>query len=426
VAVAVLCAFILAVLSLYWGSLYNAIMNLNSLVVYIVDFETESDAIVGPTLVKLSQEIVATNKQPHLGFVTVPAAAFGHDPMQVREAIFSEEAWAALIVNSNATRMLRQAVETGNSSYDPLGACQLIYIDSRDQETWYNYILPQINQFQLQFTSRVGKQWAAEVFKNTALSRANLQMAPQAVSPAVGFSEFNLRPFYPYQSIPSVSVGLIYLIIVSFFAYSFFLPIHMKFRAPQGGRLLHYWQFILRRWLAAINSYFFLSLAYSLVSLAFQIPFSDAPAPHTEVATNANPFNKGTFVVYWMLNFVYVAYAPQSFHLLTLFNSGMAALGMACENVAMIVGFPWTAMWLIFFVITNVTTSFYAIELEPAFYRWGYAFPLHNIVDGSRTLIFGLHSRLGLNFGILFAWMGLNTFMFSPLSVLHAVEGEQE
>jgi hypothetical protein len=43
--------------------------------------------------------------------------------------------------------------------------------------------------------------------------------------------------------------------------------------------------------------------------------------------------------------------------------AGMIALGLACENVAMIVGQPWTGLWLIFWVITNVSTSFYDIEL---------------------------------------------------------------
>ena len=52
-------------------------------------------------------------------------------------------------------------------------------------------------------------------------------------------------------------------------------------------------------------------------------------------------------------------------------HSGMGALGLACENVAMIIGQPWTSMWLIFWVITNVSTSFYAIETAPAFFRWG-------------------------------------------------------
>ena len=78
----------------------------------------------------------------------------------------------------------------------------------------------------------------------------------------------------------------------------------------------------------------------------------------------------------------------------------------------MIIGQPWTAMWLIFWVITNVSTSFYAIELSPAFFYWGYAWPLHSIVEASRTVIFDLHSRLGLDFGILFAWCGVNTVVF--------------
>jgi hypothetical protein len=39
---------------------------------------------------------------------------------------------------------------------------------------------------------------------------------------------------------------------------------------------------------------------------------------------NAAAWGHGTFPVYWMLNFF-----------------GMIALGLACENVAMIVGQPW-------------------------------------------------------------------------------------
>ena len=56
---------------------------------------------------------------------------------------------------------------------------------------------------------------------------------------------------------------------------------------------------------------------------------------------------------------------------------GMAALGFPCENMAMILGFPWSSFFLIFWVITNVATAFYAIDLAPGFYKWGYAWPLH-------------------------------------------------
>lgn len=70
---------------------------------------------------------------------------------------------------------------------------------------------------------------------------------------------------------------------------------------------------------------------YSFVSLAFQIPFWPEPGPTTEPAFNPTAYGRGSFPVYWMVNFV-----------------GMNALGFACENVAMVIGQPWTAAWLIF------------------------------------------------------------------------------
>jgi hypothetical protein len=105
----------------------------------------------------------------------------------------------------------------------------------------------------------------------------------------------------------------------------------------------------------------FLSLFYSLISLAFQIPFSSPPSSPTEVANPTTAYGHASFVVYWMINYL-----------------GMIALGLACENVAQIIGQPWTAFWLIFWVITNVSTSFYSITLAPGFYSWGYAWPLRN------------------------------------------------
>lgn len=49
---------------------------------------------------------------------------------------------------------------------------------------------------------------------------------------------------------------------------------------------------------------------------------------------------------------------------------------------------------------------------EPHFYYWGYAWPLHSIVEGSRSILFDLHSRLGLDFGVLFAWCAVNIALF--------------
>jgi hypothetical protein len=125
--------------------------------------------------------------------------------------VYNWDAWAAIIINPNASALLYQAVTTGNTSYEPLGACQLVYQDSRDDTNWYDFMLPIISAFQTQAQSQVGEKWAKMVLQNASDSSAlaNIQAVPQALNPAIGFSEFNLRPFYPYTSIPAVSIGLI-------------------------------------------------------------------------------------------------------------------------------------------------------------------------------------------------------------------------
>ncbi|KAK1084372.1 hypothetical protein LTR33_002707 [Friedmanniomyces endolithicus] len=218
-----LMAFILAILSLYFGALLNVEKNLSSLVVYVVDMDGQSppyDAtghapLVGPIIADLARTMVASGT-PTLGWGVLPGSAFNNDPIQVRQAVFNFDAWAAIVINPNATAMLYSAIQNVNASYDPLGACQLT---------------PIVSAFMTEATTRVGEQWTQMVMQNATTDASlvrNAAKVPQALSPAIGFSQFNLRPFYPYQVIPSVSIGLIYLIILSFFSFSFYLPIHFK------------------------------------------------------------------------------------------------------------------------------------------------------------------------------------------------------
>jgi hypothetical protein len=72
-------------------------------------------------------------------------------------------------------------------------------------------MFPIISQFMTQAQSMVGQQWAQMAMQNVSdpAVLSNIQNVPQAINPAIGFSEFNLRPFYPYTGIPAVSIGLI-------------------------------------------------------------------------------------------------------------------------------------------------------------------------------------------------------------------------
>ncbi|KAF9876840.1 hypothetical protein CkaCkLH20_05686 [Colletotrichum karsti] len=361
----ILIAFILGVLSLYWAVLFRAEANLRAIVVHVVDFDGQVapyqsvQPLVGPTVIQTVQKALEKSG-PSLGWTILPPSHFDNDPMAVRQAVYDWDSWAAVIVHANATAALQAAVETGDASYDPAGSLQIIVQSARDSTTYQSNIQPYITQFTEQFTQAFGKQWGQTVMSNTSLSRELLARASAAVNPGVAPLMIDLRPFKPATATPAVSIGLIYLIIMAFFSFAFFLPIHSKYIQPQGHPPLKFWQLIVWRWTATIVAYFLISLAYSLISLAFQLPLSAAPTSPTEPSPpeGATAYGRGTFPVYWMVNF-----------------AGMTALGLACENVAMLVGQPWTALWLIFWVITNVSTSFYAIDLSPGFYRWGYAWP---------------------------------------------------
>ena len=364
----------MVVLSLFNGAFYHIPKNFPSLIVYVVDFDGQvppyqgGTPLIGPTIVQATEQIVE-NQDIHLGYVTMPPSQFNNDPIAVRKAVYDFKAHAAIIINANATALLRQAVDQGNATYDPNGAAQIIYVSARDQNTIPTYVVPQLTAFQKEVTSTFGSLWAQSIMQNASISRANVALAPQAVSPAIGFTTYDLRPFGPTNVIPAVSISLIFLTVIAFFSFTFFLPIHLKYLAPRGHPPLHFHQLIIWRWFATTAAYFFLSLGYSLVALAFQIPFSTSPASPTEPAINATAYGKGSFVVFWMIQFL-----------------GMSALGLACENVAMALGQPWVAMWLIFWVVANVSTGFYSLDLTPHFYYYGYAFPLHNGMYSFRSI----------------------------------------
>lgn len=404
----ILCAAVMGILSIYWGVISDVKKNMPRVTIAVVSFESlslEYTPIVGP-FVRQYCEAEAASRSDHLGYFYPSPADYNNDPEQVRLAVYKEDIWAAIIIHENATQLLQQAVATGNTSYDPRGAAAIVYNQARDVESYNFHIVPVLEALALTIVTDFGRTWAEQVLSNDSLDVATYARSPQAISPGISFTMLNLRPFDPPAAIPTITIGLIYLIIIAFFSFTFFIPTHMKFVLPNPVAPhppLRFVQLIIYRWCATITAYLFLSLSYSLVSLAFQIPFSNTSPPGgwptTEPVLNANPFGHATWVVYWMLNFI-----------------GMAALGLACENMAMLLSalspLPYSALFLIFWVITNVSTGFYALELASDFYKWGYAWPLRHIVQGSKTLVFGTKNQLGLNFGVLLAWVAVSTALF--------------
>ncbi|KAJ5362330.1 hypothetical protein N7541_003174 [Penicillium brevicompactum] len=422
--VLLLCVVILSVMSLFWASQFRVPQKMGNLTVWVVDFDTqetnqstnEENPIIGPAIVKVAKSMAVSSGES-LAYTVRSPADFGNDPRMVKQAVYDEYVYVAVIVNFNATATLWDALRIGNSSYEPNEAAQFVTISARDQTTYSSYIDPALSNFEREVMTQFGCLWVRELAAQNISSSVLQTEAPQAIHPGIGFERLDLRPFSPAVAVPAVTVGLIYLIILAFFIFPFLMPVHVQLLKGNHPPLKSL-QWVAWRILSNITAYFFLSLSYSLVSLAFQIPFINNPAPGVVSAQNPNAYGRGSFVVFWMLNWV-----------------GMSALGFPCENMAMILGAPYSSIFLIFWVISNVATGFYALDLAPSFFRWGYAWPLHRskpklptyqpllsnaltfsslllVVEALRTILFETHSRIGLDFGILFIWIGVSIALY--------------
>lgn len=173
-------------------------------------------------------------------------------------------------------------------------------------------------------------------------------------------------------------VGLIYLLIISFFI----VMIGLSAREISGlDNHLTTTSLILLRLGSVYIAYFFLSLFYSLLSRAFQVDFSSNPQ-----------FRSAGFIVFWMVNYI-----------------GMLSLGLALEAMITLLTVRFVPFFMLLWIISNVSVCIMPIDLLPSIFRYGYAMPFYNVSHAMRTILFDTRNRLGLNFGVLFVWVVISS-----------------
>ncbi|TFY73045.1 hypothetical protein EWM64_g10967, partial [Hericium alpestre] len=168
-------------------------------------------------------------------------------------------------------------------------------------------------------------------------------------------------------------VGLIYLLILAYVLTLF----HFGARAAIQDRLTLR-ALLLMRIIIPIIAYFIISCFYSLLNLAFQVPFN-------------RWYGHSGFVIYWMMSWL-----------------GMAALGLAVEAMITLLTIRFVPFFLVLWLIVNVSVCFYPIPLLPGVFRYGYAMPFYNVQRAVRTIVFGTKNQLGLNFGVQIAWIAVS------------------
>ncbi|KAL0945267.1 hypothetical protein HGRIS_000778 [Hohenbuehelia grisea] len=374
---------IFAYFSIYWGALWRT--PARNLPGWIVDFDggQVGEAVlqginsIPPGLSKITWEVKNPSDFPN------GAADFSNE-------VVEERSWVAIAVLSGATQRLNAAIASANASYDGSSAIAVYGVEARSENAYRAIIRPSV-EGTLQIISKTfASQFAKQLASSSPANVTNILInAPQIITQPISYTIFNLRPFdIPVASAVSF-VGLIYLLIISFFVvvsnqnllrhpqYSVYIQMIGNGAREAAGleRILSTGSLIKLRLATVFIVYFFLSFFYSLLSLAFQVPFD-------------RKFGPGGFVLFWMLNW-----------------SGMLSVGLALESLMTILTVRFMPFFMILWIISNVSVCFMPIEVLPGIFRYGYAAPFYNISRAMRTILFSTKNQVGLNFGVLIVWI---------------------
>ncbi|AOA62826.1 Nitrosoguanidine and 6-azauracil resistance protein [Komagataella phaffii CBS 7435] len=377
----ILLLFMFSVFSIYWGSMYERntrLVNLQFAV--ILEDDTENNYISN-----LVNETVHSGNFPRLATWNV----FTHEQYlngedgdayeKLETDIYHENYWAGIYVNNTATSQLIAAYQNGDSSFNTTATLLFtIYETGRDLTGISQYVLPTLLRLQEEVTIRTAEAVNRPIVENHI---SNVTQQEALIESGLLFKQLSFNTIDRRPSSSSViqapqQVGLIFMIIITFFQFAFFGPVHGA--AAQVLKPSHY---LVYRAIFSQVVYLFLSLAYSLITRAFQVDLNKAFS--------------GGLGVYWMCNYL-----------------TMAAVGGANENVAIIATAffpPLMAIWLMTWVILNISATFSPIILCPGVFKITYALPVYNSYSIARVVLFNTwKGNLGKHFGILVAWIVVN------------------
>ncbi|KAF9257619.1 hypothetical protein L218DRAFT_1016242 [Marasmius fiardii PR-910] len=354
-----------AVFSIYWGALWKT--PAHSLNGWVVDFDGST---VGNAV---SEAVLASSSSSEIQWTSIPTSMFPGGVKDVMHMVLEEKAWVAVVINSEVTSALNSAVESADPRYDSSSAVSVYAQEARNENAFRAIIRPTVQEVLEATSEQFALQSARQITSSSAIDvQSLLSNAPQVITRPVGYTVINMRPFDIPVATAITFVGLIYLLILSFF----FVMIAMSARDASGlERHLSTGSIIRLRLVSTFIAHFFISLFYSLLSKGFQVDFS-------------RTFGKGGFVIFWMLNYF-----------------GMLALGLALEANITVLTIKGIPIFMILWIITNVSVALLPIEILPKIYRYGYASPFYNVSQAVRTILFDTRNTLGLNFGVLIAWV---------------------
>lgn len=358
--------------SIYWASVYRVRDNTKNLIGYIINRDSGQigDAVQGALL-----DSMRTQYQ-HLHWIV-------HSPQEfpTRESI--EHAvdpnywtWMVVEIMENATQKLTTARANGDASWNPQDVVTMIYSTARNYQTVPSSVLQPTQMVLQQAVQKLSASMASQYLASIAGNRAAIEAlsrAPQTVANPVGIGQLDMRPWDVPLAIAPTFVGLIYMIILTFQI----VMASFQARLPVQNYLTLR-SIVALRFLTPVLAYIPISLMYSLINVAFRVPFG-----------RVFPYGGG-FMAWWAISY-----------------TGMLVCGLTLESVMTVLGPRFVGVFMIFFIITNVSVSNFEVEQMPSFFKYDYAMPFYQLRHMYLTILFntGKHILILKYIGILWAWL---------------------
>jgi Protein of unknown function (DUF3533) len=353
-----------ALFAYIFGSLYQQNGHTHNLSVLFVDYDAGGSITQA---IRQSYSKVQTDSFPML--IERPALEFPDPPTSLRDEVCRARYWAALYVSPGASNRLQDALTGGSAatSYNRSDALVFIWNEAR-----YSAVVDSSISSNLQTLSSSAKvAWANLMAPNISqsLSLQDPTLITTVLDPWT-LTSVNIQPTTQGSRLVYNTLVIILILIQEFFYLGTINGLYAQFKLFLS---LHPTRIIVYR-----NC---ISLAYTLIGSLCVTGIIWAFRAGWHV-------NGNQFALNWMALWLF---AHSNFLVLDVCTVWFPA--------------PYIPMALITWVVLNVTSILLPFELSPAFYRWGYAMPAHEVYQ-TLTDIWsgGCNPQIRYALPILFSW----------------------
>lgn len=390
----------LGLLSIYWGLLYlrqNRVANMKILVVIEDQIFTTSNGtvlapVIGPTFVELLNEFDTSGLYEIIYGIDLDDYRRSNSSIYhtIQKAVYEQRVWAGFYINKTALQIAYNLIGGSNSTLNNTLELQYIincvYEQGRLYSALSQYLSKNINWLSLAWIENYAPQAYAELLTTAFTSSEQQQIIQQVNSTLIPagltyFPAFNTKDLHLSPSsvvLGPSELGLVYALIFSFHQFNFAADLHTSLISQ-----LHFTDLLVYRFFFAQLNHMILSLVYSLMTIAFQVPINLA-------------YGRAGFMVLWMTMYMF-----------------FSATGGTMEVAGTFIrysGRPYlVSPILIFLIVINISCTFGALVLSPGIYRYGYALPMFNTYEALKVVFFNTwRGTLGRNYGVLAAWIVAN------------------